>query len=92
MPMIIAAESLPVFARRHKKSLLKICKYQRFHAAFVLLAVILTRLGHTLYKGKVQMDIIVSAFAVIVALGCFIAIILATRKDKNKQEKKPSKD
>ncbi len=30
------------------------------------------------------MDIVVSAFAVVVALGCFIAIILATRKDKKK--------
>jgi len=30
------------------------------------------------------MDVVVSAFAVIVALGCFIAIFLASRKDKNK--------
>jgi hypothetical protein len=35
------------------------------------------------------MDIVVSAFAVIVALGCFIAIILATRKDKDKEKKQP---
>lgn len=33
------------------------------------------------------MDVVVSAFAVIVALGCFIAIYMATRKDKNKEEK-----
>ena len=32
------------------------------------------------------MDIVVSAFAVIVALGCFIAIFMATRKDKKKNE------
>jgi len=32
------------------------------------------------------MDIVVSAFAVLVALGCLIAIILATRKDKNKEK------
>ena len=32
------------------------------------------------------MDIVVSAFAVIVALGCFIAIYMATRKDKKKNE------
>jgi len=32
------------------------------------------------------MDIVVSAFAVLVALGCLIAIILATRKDKKKEE------
>lgn len=33
------------------------------------------------------MDVVVSAFAVIVALGCFIAIYMATRKDKNKEDK-----
>jgi len=32
------------------------------------------------------MDIIVSAFAVLVALGCLIAFIVATRKDKKKEE------
>jgi prolipoprotein diacylglyceryltransferase len=32
------------------------------------------------------MDVAVSAFAVIVALGCFIAIFMATRKDKKKDE------
>ena len=32
------------------------------------------------------MDVIVSVFAVIVAVGCFIAIYLASRKDKNKHE------
>jgi hypothetical protein len=32
------------------------------------------------------MDIVVSAFAVIVALGCFVAIFMATRKDKKKNE------
>lgn len=33
------------------------------------------------------MDIVVSVFAVLVALGCFIAIILATRKEKQKNNK-----
>ena len=32
------------------------------------------------------MDIVVSAFAVIVALGCMIAIFLATRKEKKKED------
>jgi hypothetical protein len=32
------------------------------------------------------MDVIVSAFAVIVALGCFIAIYLAGRKEKQKEK------
>ena len=32
------------------------------------------------------MDVVVSAFAVIVALGCFIAIFMATRKDKKKEQ------
>ena len=32
------------------------------------------------------MDIVVSAFAVIVALGCFVAIFMATRKEKKKNE------
>ncbi len=32
------------------------------------------------------MDIVVSAFAVIVALGCFIAIFMAARKDKKKNK------
>lgn len=32
------------------------------------------------------MDVVVSAFAVIVALGCFIAIYMATRKDKKKND------
>jgi len=32
------------------------------------------------------MDIIVSAFAVLVALGCFIAIFMASRKDKKKRQ------
>jgi hypothetical protein len=33
------------------------------------------------------MDIVVSAFAVIVALGCFVAIFMASRKDKQKEQK-----
>lgn len=32
------------------------------------------------------MDVVVSAFAVIVALGCFVAIFMAARKDKNKKD------
>jgi hypothetical protein len=32
------------------------------------------------------MDIVVSAFAVIVALGCFVAIYMASRRDKKKNE------
>ncbi len=32
------------------------------------------------------MDVIVSVFAVIVALGCFVAIFMATRKDKEKND------
>lgn len=32
------------------------------------------------------MDVAVSAFAVIVALGCFIAIFLASRKDRKKEQ------
>jgi hypothetical protein len=32
------------------------------------------------------MDVVVSAFAVIVALGCFIAIYMASRKEKKKEE------
>jgi hypothetical protein len=32
------------------------------------------------------MDVVVSAFAVIVALGCFIAIYMASRKDKKKEQ------
>ena len=32
------------------------------------------------------MDVIVSAFAVIVALGCFVAIFMASRRDKKKEE------
>jgi hypothetical protein len=32
------------------------------------------------------MDVVVSAFAVLVALGCFIAIFLASRKDRKKNE------
>lgn len=32
------------------------------------------------------MDIVVSAFAVIVALGCFVAIFMASRRDKKKNE------
>lgn len=31
------------------------------------------------------MDVVVSAFAVIVALGCFVAIYMATRKEKKKE-------
>jgi len=38
------------------------------------------------YLPEKLMDVIVSAFAVIVALGCFIAIYLASRKDKQKEE------
>jgi hypothetical protein len=30
------------------------------------------------------MEVVVSVFAVLVALGCFIAIFLASRKDKKK--------
>jgi hypothetical protein len=32
------------------------------------------------------MDILVSVFAVIVALGCFVAIFMASRKDKKKED------
>jgi hypothetical protein len=32
------------------------------------------------------MEVVVSVFAVIVALGCMIAIFLASRKDKNKDD------
>lgn len=32
------------------------------------------------------MDVVVSGFAVLVALGCFIAIYMATRKDKKKDD------
>lgn len=32
------------------------------------------------------MDVVVSVFAVIVALGCFIAIYLASRKDEKEHE------
>ena len=32
------------------------------------------------------MDVAVSAFAVIVALGCFVAIFLASRKDRKKEQ------
>jgi hypothetical protein len=32
------------------------------------------------------MDVLVSVFAVIVALGCFVAIFMASRKDKNKEK------
>jgi hypothetical protein len=32
------------------------------------------------------MDIVVSAFAVIVALGCMIAIFMASRKEKKKNQ------
>jgi hypothetical protein len=32
------------------------------------------------------MDIVVSVFAVIVAFGCLIAIVVASRKDKKKDE------
>jgi len=32
------------------------------------------------------MDVVVSAFAVLVALGCLVAFVLATRKDKKKEE------
>jgi len=32
------------------------------------------------------MDVVVSGFAVIVALGCFVAIYMATRKDKKKDD------
>jgi hypothetical protein len=32
------------------------------------------------------MDVAVSAFAVIVAPGCFVAIHMATRKDKKKED------
>ena len=34
------------------------------------------------------MDVVVSVFAVIVALGCFIAIAMATRKEKKQDEGK----
>ena len=32
------------------------------------------------------MDVIVSVFALIVALGCVVAIVWATRKDKKKEQ------
>ena len=32
------------------------------------------------------MDILVSIFAVIVALGCFVAIFMASRKDRKKDK------
>jgi hypothetical protein len=32
------------------------------------------------------MDVLVSVFAVIVALGCFVAIFMASRKDKKKED------
>lgn len=32
------------------------------------------------------MDVVVSGFAVLVALGCFVAIYMATRKDKKKDD------
>jgi hypothetical protein len=32
------------------------------------------------------MDIVVSVFAVVVALGCFVAIFMASRKDKKKED------
>jgi hypothetical protein len=33
------------------------------------------------------MDVIVSLFAVFVALGCFVAIFMSSRKDQKKQDK-----
>ena len=35
--------------------------------------------------GSTLMDVAVSVFAVVVALGCFIAIFLASRKDSKKE-------
>jgi len=32
------------------------------------------------------MEVIVSVFAVIVALGCFVAIFMASRKDRKKEK------
>jgi hypothetical protein len=32
------------------------------------------------------MEVVVSVFAVLVALGCFFAIFMASRKDKKKEE------
>jgi hypothetical protein len=32
------------------------------------------------------MDVLVSLFAVVVALGCFAAIFMASRKDKKKEQ------
>ena len=32
------------------------------------------------------MDVVVSIFAVVVALGCFIAIFLASRKERKKEQ------
>ena len=32
------------------------------------------------------MDVVVSVFAVLVALGCFIAIFMASRKDNKKED------
>lgn len=32
------------------------------------------------------MEVVVSVFAVVVALGCFVAIFLASRKDRKKEE------
>jgi hypothetical protein len=36
--------------------------------------------------GALDMDVLVSIFAVIVALGCFVAIFMASRKDKKKED------
>jgi hypothetical protein len=36
------------------------------------------------------MDVIVSIFAVIVGLGCFVAIFAASRKDKKKKDEETS--
>ncbi len=32
------------------------------------------------------MEVVVSVFAVVVALGCFVAIFLASRKDRKKDD------
>jgi hypothetical protein len=45
-----------------------------------------TQFAQHFARGLKIMDVIVSVFAVVVALGCFIAIFLASRKDKNKEK------
>jgi hypothetical protein len=72
-----------------RENAMQTANIRSFHDAFTRLAVILWALRHSLDEGRLEMDIVVSVFAVLVALGCFIAIILATRKDKDKEKKQP---